>query len=260
MSPVAMAPHQVTRVRRDTRRRSLTVDAVERLTPSIQRIDFVSADLHDFVSEAPDDHIKLFLPVAGATGDGEAQFCMRDYTPRKFDAARGTLTIDFALHQAGPATAWARSAQRGDTVEIGGPRGSSVVTDDFDWYLLIGDETALPAIGRRVEELRPGVPVTTLVIVNDAVEKQEFIARAAWNAQWVYRAGQALDDASLLELALSEFALPPGEGYIWIAAETRVARSVRRYVTETLGHPKQWLKASGYWLAGTVATHETIQD
>jgi NADPH-dependent ferric siderophore reductase len=246
--------HQMTRVRHDTRRRTLTVDSVETLTPMMRRIHFVSPELHDFVSAAPDDHVKLFLPMAGA------DVCMRDFTPRRFDAVRGTLTIDFALHQSGPATAWARAAQRGDTIEIGGPRGSSIVTDDFDWYLLIGDETALPAIGRRVEELRPDVPVITLVTVNDAAEQQEFVTRAAWTPQWLYRGGQAFDDVGLIEAALSTLALPPGEGYIWIAAQTSVARAVRRYVTERLGHPKAWLKSSGYWTEGIGAAHETIED
>jgi NADPH-dependent ferric siderophore reductase len=102
--------------------------------------------------------------------------------------------------------------------------------------------------------------VTILVIVNDSSEKQEFIARATWTPRWIYRSGQSAGDDTLLESALSDIVLPPGEGYIWIAAEARIARAVRRYVSESLGHPKHWLKASGYWSKGTVATHEAIQD
>ena len=81
---------------------------------------------------------------------------MRDYTPRAFDAAGNRLTIDFALHDAGPATAWALNARPGETLLIGGPRGSTVVPDDFDFYLLAGDETALPSIGRRLESPASG--------------------------------------------------------------------------------------------------------
>src|SRR6185436_499825 len=98
----------------------------------------------------------------------------RDFTPRRFDVASGTFVIDFALHDAGPATNWAVAAKVGDTLEIGGPRGSAVIPDDFDWYILIGDETALPAIGRRVEELRQDVPVTTIVAVASLEETQTF--------------------------------------------------------------------------------------
>jgi NADPH-dependent ferric siderophore reductase len=242
--------HQINRVRRDTRRRLLTVTAVERLTPRMQRIHFASPELADFTSDGPDDHIKLFLP------DASGETCMRDYTPRSFDTAAGTLVIDFALHEAGPATAWAMTAGVGDTMEIGGPRGSVVVDDDFDWYLLIGDETALPAIGRRVEELRPGVPVTTVVVIDGDVERQMFEARASWTPVWIERGPDAADDGALFIAALADLELPPGDGYVWIAAEALAARAVRGYITETRGHPAAWIRSSGYWVRGTPGAHE----
>ena len=244
--------HATTRIRHELRRRTLTVSSTELLTPRMRRFGFTSPDLHDFVSAAHDDHIKLFFPATG----GET--AMRDFTPRRFDKSLGMLTIDFALHEAGPATDWATSAQIGDTLQIGGPRGSIVVPDDFDWYLLIGDETALPAIGRRVEELRAGVPVTTFAL-GDAGESHDFPTMAIWTPHWVARNG-ASDDALLLRKALANYTLPPGEGFVWIAAEASVARSVRSHVVEDLGHPRQWTKAAGYWKRGHVEIHEKIED
>ena len=131
--------HRIERVRQEPKRRRLTVASKERLTPSMLRLTFTSPDLADFSSPAPDDHIKLFLPDPVHPG----QEVMRDYTPRAFDAARKILTIDFAIsppqdgrpdgrpmHEAGPAKAWALAAQVGDRLEIGGPRGSTMVADD----------------------------------------------------------------------------------------------------------------------------------
>ena len=234
--------HRITRSRREPRRRSLTVTAVERLTPKMQRISFASPDLHDFVSDAPDDHIKLFFD------DGSGR-CMRDYTPRRFDPALGTLTIDFALYQAGPATAWALAAQPGERLEIGGPRGSTIVPDDFDWYLLIGDETALPAIGRRIEELRTGVPVISIVVVDGDSERQDVATQADWTPRWVFRSGDD-DDAALLRRSLARITLPRGDGFVWIAAEANVARDLKEEITDRLGHPPARLKSSGYWTRG----------
>lgn len=103
-----MGEHRIKRVRHDTRRRLLTVDTVVRLTPHMVRIGFTSDDLAGFISLSFDDHIKLFFPAE----DGGVEQ-MRDYTPRRFDVATGRLTIDFAVHDAGVATAWAlRSATR----------------------------------------------------------------------------------------------------------------------------------------------------
>lgn len=247
-------------MRRETRSRLLRVADIEQITPKMRRLRFASPDLHDFESLAPDDHVKLFVPNPIAAG-GDGNPCMRDYTPRAFDPAQGTLTIDFALHEAGPATAWALAAQPGDAIEIGGPRGSIIVADDFDWYLLIGDETALPAIGRRVESLRAGVLVKTIVVISGDAERQAFTTRAAWHALWVCRDGKQVDDAGLLRAALTDFGpLPDGDGYIWIAAEAHVARTLRTCVLETLGHPKTWVKASGYWMIGQADAHVSIES
>ncbi|MHB8284930.1 MAG: siderophore-interacting protein [Caulobacteraceae bacterium] len=246
--------HEIKRVKREPRRRTLTVEQVERLTLNMQRIVFTSPELVDFESAGADDHVKLFLP------DSQGGMCMRDYTPRSFDRTQGRLTIDFALHEAGPATAWALDAKVGETLQIGGPRGSSLVTDDFDWYLLIGDETALPSIGRRLEELRADVPVITLVMVETEADAQQISTKTAWKAKWIARRGQALDDASLLRFALDELTLPSGDGYVWIGAEGRTARTLRTYMAETRGHPKAWMKASGYWAAGDPGAHVKIED
>lgn len=245
--------HQITRVRHELRRRTLTVGSIESLTPRMLRFCLTSPDLHDFVSASHDDHVKLFFPAA----DGGAP-AMRDFTPRRFDTGRGTLVVDFALHEAGPATQWAASARVGDTIQIGGPRGSSVVPDDFDWYLLIGDETALPAIGRRVEELRAGVPVATFV-VGAIGATGDCPTQAAWTARWIAR-GPSHDDAALLRDALADHVLPPGDGFVWIAAEASVARALRSYIVEERGHPRPWTKAAGYWKRGQADIHEKIDD
>jgi NADPH-dependent ferric siderophore reductase len=157
--------HQIVRVRHDLRRRSLVVSWVAHISPGMLRIGLTGEDLAQFTSLAPDDHVKLFVP----SDDGRIE--RRDYTPRRYDPQAGELTIDFAVHDAGPATRWAMRAKPGDRIEIGGPRGSVVVPADFDWWLLIGDETALPAIGRRLEELPAGCPVTSIVAVAGAQEE-----------------------------------------------------------------------------------------
>lgn len=208
-------PHEIVRVRHDTRRRSLTVRRVESITLAMLRIHLGGPDLAGFTSLSPDDHVKLFVP--GTDAD------RRDYTPRSYDPGAGELALDFALHEAGPATRWAMAARPGDVIEVGGPRGSIVVPNNFDWWLLIGDETALPSIGRRLEEMRPDVPVTTVVTVAGPEEKQHFDTAAAHRAEWVYRPLDRADDPAPLLDALARLATLPGDGFVWIAAEASVA-------------------------------------
>ncbi|HSC86238.1 MAG TPA: siderophore-interacting protein, partial [Polyangiaceae bacterium] len=98
------SPHIIERVRHELVSRRVTVSSVEPLTPRVLRIDFESPELEGFHSPAADDHIAIFFPSDEAP-DGESK---RHYTPRAFAPGVRRLTIDFVLHQAGPASDWAR--------------------------------------------------------------------------------------------------------------------------------------------------------
>ncbi|HMR30567.1 MAG TPA: siderophore-interacting protein [Geminicoccaceae bacterium] len=245
--------HRITRHRHEIRWRRLTVKQKTRITPGMIRILLEGEDLADFVSLAPDDHVKLSIETGGEPE-------RRDYTPRHFDPAARTLAIDFAVHDAGPATQWAIDAAPGEVLEIGGPRGSAVVSPTFDWWLLVGDETALPAIGRRIEELPEGTAVVSVVAVTDEREQQAFATRARHEAIWVHRPLDRADDPAPLLAALRGIALPAGDGFVWIAAEARVARAVRDELVGSRGHPMAWTKAAGYWRKGVADAHDKLME
>lgn len=262
------------RVRHETKMRLLEVREVSRLTPKMVRIVVGGEALAGFVSAAHDDHVKLFFPQPGQDKpvlpspspngpvypEGALRPAARDYTPRRYDAAANTLAIDFVLHGEGPATTWAAQARPGQFLGVGGPRGSFIVPDDFDWYLLAGDETAVPAIGRRLQELPAGARVIAVIEVADAAEEQIFDTRAQLQLHWLHRKGAAAGDHALLQKALSALSLPPGEGYAWVAAEASAAKALRRYLVDQRGLPKDRVKAAAYWKQGAAAVHETYDD
>lgn len=262
------------RVRHTLRFRQLEVRSVQRVTPHLVRITLGGEDLEGFVSPGFDDHLKLILPDA-ATGrlptpaigpDGTPAWPegrrpeMRDYTPRRFDAAARTLEIDFALHEAGPATRWAEQAQPGQRVGIGGPRGSFIVPTDFDWHLLVGDDTALPAISRRLAELPAGARVLVLVEVDGPADHIPLESRANVELVWVHRADAAAPAEPPLLTALRRAQLPTGAFHAWVGCETAAAKAVRAHlVNECRANPK-WIRASGYWRKGTAATHDSVDE
>ena len=268
-----MPRHEITRVRHEARRRILTVQEVERLTPNMARVT-LGGDLAGFVSGAYDDHVKVFFPLPGQSAptipqpdangqmpEGVVRSPGRDYTPRRYDVARNKLIIDFALHDAGPATNWAMQAAPGQQVGVGGPRGSFVVPDDFDWYVFIGDETALPAIGRRLEELRAGTRALVVAAVAGREEEQTFMSRAEVETHWVYRPlSRAEDPAPLLDAVRSLTFPTSGDGYAWAAGESQTAKLLRRHLIDERGLDKSWVKAAGYWKRGAVSIHETHND
>jgi NADPH-dependent ferric siderophore reductase len=263
------------RVRHETRIRRVQVHSVAHITPKMVRVVLGGDELMGFVSAAHDDHVKVFFPLPGeaepplpplgpngrAFAEGAPRPPMRDYTPRRYDPAANTLTIDFVVHGEGPATTWAAQAKPGDFLGIGGPRGSFIVPDDFDWYLFAGDESALPAIGRRLEELPATARVVVVAEIEDAGEEQPFTSRATLDIRWLHRhAPSGSEQPSLLLDALAELPFPQGDGYAWVAAEASVAKALRRILVDRHGLPKDRVKAAAYWKRGAVAVHETYDD
>ena len=255
-----MSLHESRRVQHEVRFRQLQVLRVERLTPHMQRIVLGGPQLEGFHSGAPDDHMKLFFPndagelvfpKRGPQGlefpPGAEPSPMRDYTPRHHDAERGELTVDFVLHGDGPASTWAESAKPGDVLGVGGPRGSFVVAGDFDHYVLVADETGLPAIGRWLEEMPASVRATVLTEIPDASDRQILFTEATCEVRWLERDGLDGAASTLLEDALRGLAVT-GDAFYWIAAESRRARNMRLFLAER-GVPKEWVRATGYWKA-----------
>ncbi|MBP0494821.1 siderophore-interacting protein [Pararoseomonas indoligenes] len=262
------------RVRHELRRRMLTVRRVERITPRMVRVTLGGEDLAGFASPGFDDHVKLFFPAPGEAEpsmpdfgpngpvmpEGKPRPIARDYTPRRYDQAAGELSIDFAVHESGPATEWAAAATPGQKLGVGGPKGSFILPDDLDWYLLAGDETAIPAISRRLEELPATARVIAVIEVADEAERQPLPERAGLDLVWLSRDGAPPGGPGRLGAALRAIPLPPGSGHAWVAAEIEVARSLRRLLMEHHGLSKDRVKAAGYWRLGAAGAHETVED
>lgn len=260
---------QIQRVRHTLRFRLIEVTATERLSPHMARITFGGPDLDGFYSPGFDDHVKLFFPAPGEAepalptlGERGVSFpegvvppVARDFTPRSFDAATGRLVIDFALHETGPATQWAREAKPGQKIGLGGPRGSMILPMDYDWHLLIGDATALPALARRLEELPATTPVLALIEVDSAADELPLTASPAARIIWVHT-GSGTDP---LITALANASFPEGDYFAWIACESATAKRLRESLIARGASPKQ-IRASGYWRKGAVGTHDHFDE
>lgn len=260
-------PRAPIRQRHETRLRLLTVANVTDITPLMRRVR-LSGDMENFVSPGHADHIKAFFfpegvaPKLPPVGPNGAEFApgerpeMRDYTPRFWNVAEGWIDLDFVLHGDGPAASWAAAAAKGKTLVIGGPRGSIVVPMAYDWYLLVGDETALPAIGRRIEELPEGARVLAIVEVDNPAEEQRFETRADLTLTYLHRNGAPAGTTTLLHDAVVAAQFPQGDAYAYIAGESQMSKAVRAHLTEQRGFNPEWVKAAGYWLLGVADAHE----
>jgi NADPH-dependent ferric siderophore reductase len=245
MMSIDLPVGRVQRVRHEIKRRTLQVVRVEAVSPQFRSVTFSGESLADFVSASFDDHVKFIL---GEEGGEEVR---RDYTPRRFDASAGELTLEFALHGDGPVANWAAQARPGQQATIAGPRSSFIIPLDYDWHLLAGDETAMPAIARRLEELPADARVLVVLQVPDNGERRSFQSAAAPSILWVRDAAELQDTVRALNL-------PAGEGYVWCAGEAAAMAALRRILVEEKAHPSHAIRAAAYWKRGASAHHENL--
>lgn len=254
--------------------RALNVTRVEKLSRSMVRIVLTGPELEGFVSLGFDDHVKMFfaqpgetepsLPVIGPNGiefpKGALRPLARDYTPRSFDAEKGELAIDFATHHDGPASNWAKAAKVGDKAWIAGPRGSFTVPFTYDWHLLIADDTGLPALARRLEEMPEGTRVVALIEVETDADRLELTTKADASIVWVTQKTENGTDHDALASALRKLELPKGDFFSWVACESKTAKEVRALLVEELGANPKWTRASGYWRRGASGVHDHFDE
>jgi NADPH-dependent ferric siderophore reductase len=248
--------------------RLLQTRRVEQLTPRMRRIVLAGPALAGFTSLGADDGARTYFPadphdtswaptVSGNSlvfPDGVTPPPGREYTPRRYDPDAGELSLDILTHDVGPASTWAANAQPGHWLGVSGPRRSRPLSPDLDWLLLAGDETGLPAIGRRLEELPAGVRALVVVEVQDASEEQPLPTQADIELRWLHRDGVS-DPSGLVADAVRALTLPDGVGFAWAAGEASSMRALRRHLLNERGLSPDVTRVTGYWKRG-IANHD----
>ncbi|MFC4562511.1 siderophore-interacting protein [Nocardiopsis mangrovi] len=234
------------------------------VTPHMIRVVLGGDGLTGFqAGEYTDHYVKLLFPVPGVAYpepfDMEAirRELPRDqwprtrtYTVRAWDPDSRELTIDFVHHgDRGLAGPWAAGARPGDEILFLGPGGGYAPAADAHWHLLVGDESALPAIAASVERLPAGAPAHVVVEVADAAEEQKLAAHDGVTVHWVHRGGRRVGEALVERVRGLE--APEGAVHAFVHGEAHFVKDLRRFLRIERQVPRENLSISGYWRTGT---------
>ncbi|WP_062522001.1 siderophore-interacting protein [Demequina silvatica] len=227
--------------------RTLTVTRTERLAPGMVRVTLTGPDLDELPDLTFTDHyVKLKF--------GEVT---RTYTIRSLDMSARELAIDFVIHgDEGLAGPWAAAAQPGDTLSFVGPGGAWAPSPTAGLDLLVGDESAIPAIAAALENLastRDDARVEAYVEVADASEEQALPATARTRVHWIHR-GPADGYGEALTRAVVAARLPDGVApeavEAFVHGNADMVKPLRRHLFNELGVPRAQVSISGYWRTG----------
>ncbi|GAA3990804.1 siderophore-interacting protein [Thermobifida alba] len=249
--------------RRNPRVTCARVQRVERLTPHMVRVVLGGPGLADFTAGQYTDHyVKLLFPPENAPYrvpfdlqkvreelPRELWPAMRTYTVRRWDAERRELTLDVVHHgPEGIAGPWAARVQVGEQVCFAGPGGGYAPDPDADWHLLVGDESALPAVAASLERLPYGALAHVFLEVSGPEEEQKLETAADASVTWLHRGGARVGEALVRAVGGLEF--PPGRVHAFVHGEAGFVKELRALLRKERGVPREDLSISGYWRLG----------
>ncbi|WP_455274320.1 DUF2218 domain-containing protein [Rhizobium herbae] len=239
----------------------VTVVSADDITPHMRRVIFSCADVAEFAGG--DMHVRVLVPPKGrppvwpgfredgriAWPAGEDEILVRVYTIRAVDLERKEISIDFLQHpEAGiptPGADFARDAQAGDKAALLGPGGGSL--PQAQSMLLIGDESALPAIARIAAEVPAGTYMRAIIEVEDEAEEQSFPTAGSLEARWLHRS-QYPDrkDRILLAEGQNAIASIDQDTFVWAACEKDDIRVIRSAL-KGRQHDRKNMYVAWYW-------------
>jgi NADPH-dependent ferric siderophore reductase len=240
--------------RPETKLWRVPVRRVEQVTPRLVRVTVGGDELADFDGAGTDQNVMLYFypddvelpePLTLESARGlwtQVRPLTRTYTIRRHDAAANEIDFDFVLHDApGPASDWARSARPGDRLIFVGPSPAYRPDQTADWYLLAGDETALPAIAAILDALPAGAVTRVFVEVEDELEELPLPVPATW----VHRAS-----GGSLAGAVAAADLPTGRVEAWLAGERSSMVALRAHLLDERGFDRRRVRPTTYWRRG----------
>ena len=219
-------------IRRSPVHRGIVVEATS-LTPRMRRVT-VQADSMIGVALRPAQDVELHLTEASG------RRVKRRYTIRTARPELGELDLDVLLHGAGPGSTWGETAAPGAPVSFQGPRGKLALTS-ARWHLLLGDESALPAIAAICDALPADERAVAVIEVRDADD--ELPVRG--EVHWVHRGDAEPGTPDHLLPVVTALPLPP-EGHGYLMGETRSMVALRALL-ESRGLAHEDIFVKGYW-------------
>ena len=234
----------------------VTVAEVARVTPRLVRVRFSGVEGYDDVMPAAS--LRLLVPTGDElvmpawTGneyrlpDGSRP-PVRTLTP--LPAGGGALDVEIVVHGAGPASEWAQAARPGQRAALSGPgRGYDVA--DADRFVIVGDESAIPAIGQVLRAL-PRWAAAEVHVEAAAPSARVDLPR---DAEW-----HITDTPGTALVTAVQGATIDGGTRVWVAGEAAAVQRARKHLFEERGvlRPMTWVR--GYWKHGRAAD-DTVDE
>ncbi|MDV8021833.1 siderophore-interacting protein [Rhodococcus sp. IEGM 1330] len=191
---------------------------------------------------------------------------VRNYTVRDFRpvgqgrySEGAEMDVDFVVHgaehggQAGPASSWAAHAVPGKRVAILDEGRIYNPDTNASWHLLVGDESAAPAILGILRSSPADLRAVVFLEVPTEADVQHQDVPPGVELNWIVRPNPHAKPGDAALAAVQKAELPGGIPFVYVAGEQGLATGLRRYLVNDRAVPKSSICFTGYWKFGKAA-------
>ena len=235
--------------------RSLTVVRTEARSPRMMRVVLGGPELAGLEIPDPASSVRLLVAWPGEPfelpnwngnefllADGRRP-ALRTFTP--VSLTDDELTLDVVRHPGGAISDWAETVTPGAPCAVSGPGRGEAIDPEAERYVLLGDETAIPAIEQLLRVIADGtdVDVHIEIVADDARVDLPTHPRAAviWHV-----AGAGDPPGTTLRRAIEQTEIDDGTR-VWAAGEAAAVQAIRKHLFDERGTPRSHTTIRGYW-------------
>ncbi len=238
--------------------KELTVLSSTHLTKNMLRLTLHGADLEKFPDNAEGAYFKFNFTSADSS-----KTLRRTYTISRLRRDKHEMDVDFMLHGNtasdvhGIAVDWAEQAKVGDAISISGPGPATYINQDADWFLLVGDMTALPALTANLALLPENATGYVVVEILSEEDKQPLEIPSSMQLRWVINPHAGSDDTPLVD-AVEKLQWLDGQAAIWTACEFKSIKKLRQHYRQLEQVQRTHLYISSYWKKGLTSEQHKV--
>ena len=238
--------------------RRVEVASVRRRSDHLVGVTVTGSELEGWADPEPASSVRLLLPGEGLaepvlpTWEGNefldpdgSRPIIRTLTPVRFDADRLELDLEVVLHGDAPLSGWADAVAAGDRAAVSGPGRGYAVPVDASALVLVGDETAIPAIGTVLAIVPPAVEVVVVIEARSASAGIELPEHPRRQLEWLEPLGDRPPGSAMADRV--EGLMVPDDAHWWVAGEAAAVQRIRKHLFGSRDVPRARATVRGYW-------------
>ncbi len=235
----------------------MSVAGREELSSRSLRLTFEGPGLSEMPVANPAASVRLLVPQPGASlvipeWDGNefllpdgSRPALRTFTPLRHDAGAGRMDLEIVRHAGGAVSTWAETAEPGTSGALSGPGRGFVLGAEVRRFVLLGDETALPAISQLIETTPHDVAIEAHIEIVAADVERPLPEHPSAEVMWHVRGDDQRPAWSLVDVAA--FVGVEAGTHVWAAGEAAAMQAIRKHLFDERGLQRSQTTIRGYW-------------